>query len=154
MARFDTSGFDDLIDDIAAMGDEADEMVDEMLMASAEEVKIAWQKAAEMHDLKDTGDMIASIGYPRKPKKIGDVKEIDIYPQGKDRKGQRNAEKAFILHFGTVSAKAQARRKKKKYSGPGIPATHWVDDADDIAGPRVEARMRDIYDKRLQKHGL
>ncbi|NLW24754.1 MAG: hypothetical protein GXY91_05875, partial [Clostridia bacterium] len=70
--------------------------------------------------------------------KIGDLKEVDIYPQGKDRKGVRNAEKAFVLHYGTSK----------------LPASHWVDDADEMAGPMVEERLTKMFDEWLEKHGM
>lgn len=154
MARFRTDGLDDLIADMTAMGESTGELADEMLMAGAEEVKQCWKFSAAMHGLKHTGDMIESIGYPRKPRNIHGIRSIDIYPQGKDRKGVRNAEKAFILHYGTSGAKHRAARKGKKYKGPGIPAKHWVDDADDMAGDRVETKLYTIYDDWLEKHGM
>ena len=129
MARFDTSGLDDVIKSVTRLGEEGKTVGDEMLLAAAEEVKQAWKQSAEMHRLKDTGDMIASINYSRTPKTAGDVRSIDIYPLGKDRKGVRNAEKAFILHYGSSK----------------IPATHWVEDADEAAGPRVKEAMERVF---------
>lgn len=154
MARFRTDGLDDLIADMTAMGESTGELAEDICLGCAEEVKKAWKKSAQMHGLKDTGDMINSIGYPRQPKSINGIKTIDIYPQGKDRKGARNAEKAFILHYGTSGAKNRAARKGKKYKGPGIPASHWVDDADDMAAKPVEEKANQIYDAWLAKHGM
>jgi HK97 gp10 family phage protein len=138
VARFRTEGLDDLIERMAEMELTTSELADEMLIAGAEEVREAWKKSAEKHEHKDTGDMIASINYSRQVRKIGDIKEVDIYPQGKDRKGVRNAEKAFILHYGTSR----------------ISASHWVDDADEMAGPMVEERLTNIFDDWLEKHGM
>ena len=135
MARFKTEGIDELIDTLIRIGEGAGELADEMLMAGAEEVKISWQYAAAYHGHKDTGDMIDAIGYARKPRTISGIRQIDIYPQGKDRKGVRNAEKAFILHYGT----------SKK------PGSHWVDTADDLSGPRVEAAMKKTHDNYLER---
>lgn len=114
MARFNTSGLDDVLAEMRREGELAGPAADAMLLAGAEQVKKAWQRSAEEHGHRDTGALIDSIGYPRKPKQAGDVRSIDIYPQGKDAKGVRNAEKAFVLHYGT---------SKMKGSG-------WVDDAD------------------------
>jgi len=135
MARFDTSGIDDIIEELTRLGDAGKEVGDEMLLAGAEEVKLAWEISAGMHGHKKTGDMIKSIGFPRQPKDVGGIRSIDIYPQGKDRKGVRNAEKAFILHYGSSS----------------IPASRWVDDADEEAGPRVQQAMEDIFDDYLNR---
>lgn len=134
MARFDTSGIDDILADMKRMGELAGPVADKMLMAGAEEVKESWRAAAKAHGHKDTGAMIESIGYPRAPKTAGDVRAIDIYPQGKDKKGVRNAEKAFILHYGSSR----------------IPASHWVDTADEMAGPRVQDAYEKIWDEHLK----
>lgn len=138
MARFRTEGLDELIEDMARMELTTSELAEEMLFAGAEEVKKAWKFSAELHRHRDTGDMIKSIDYSRRVRKIGDLKEVDIYPQGKDRKGVRNAEKAFVLHYGTSK----------------LPASHWVDDADEMAGPMVEERLTNIFDDWLEKHGM
>ncbi len=130
MARFDTTGIDDIIDELIRMGEAGKEAGDKMLLAGAEEVKQAWKESAERHRHRDMGDLINSIGYLRQPKDVGGVREIDIYPRGKDRKGVRNAEKAFVLHYGTSS----------------IYGSHWVDDADEASGPKVQAAMENIWD--------
>lgn len=120
MARFDTKGLDSVLEEMKNEEALVGPAADAMLMAGAEEVKKAWQRSAEEHGHRETGAMIASIGYSGKPKTANDVKSIDIYPQGKDsggrhkRKPVRNAEKAFVLNYGT---------SKKPGSG-------FVDDAD------------------------
>ena len=155
MARFDTTGIDDVLADMKRLGELTGPTADKMLMAGAEQVKQAWKQAAEKHKLRDTGEMIAAIGFPRKPKDAGGIKSIDIYPQGTDRKGVRHAAKAFILHYGTAGSNSKnAQRKRQKYSdkrpGPGIPGTHWVDDADEMAAPLVTQAMTEIWDDHLK----
>ena len=76
----------------------------------------------------------ASIGYPRKPTAASDSLAIDIYPQGKNTGGVRNAEVAFVLHYGTSK----------------MPGSRWVDDADSKSGPRVTAAMTRIWDTYLE----
>lgn len=134
MARFDTSGLDEVIQQMKRLGELTGPTADRMLMAGAEQVKTAWKRAAEIHHHKDYGDMIASIGYPKNPKTVSDIRTIDIYPIGKDRTGTRNAEKAFILHYGTKSRLG----------------SRWIDDADRIAGPLVQAEFERIWDEHLQ----
>lgn len=150
MARFEVEGLDFVIEDMKRHGELAGETAQEMLMAGAEEVKQAWKDETERRQFKDTKAMINSIGFPRAVKRASDILSIDIYPQGKDKKGTRNAEKAFILHWGTTSSAAQKRRKKKKFAGPGIPRTLWVDDADKAAGPRVMEAYTRIWDAFLK----
>jgi hypothetical protein len=131
MARFEASGLNDIIRDMEQHGELTGPTADKMLMAGAEQVKIAWKRSAVMHKHKDSGDMINSIGYPKKPIKIYGIKAVDIYPQGKDRKGVENAKKAFMIH----------------YKRPG---SYWVDDADEMAGPLVEQAMTEIWDEHLK----
>lgn len=150
MARFEVEGLDIILEDMKRSGELVGPTADKMLLAGAEEVKQCWRAEAERRKFRDIGSMINSIGYPRTPKTAGDVRIIDIYPQGTDPKGVRNAEKAFILHWGTTSRAAQYRRKKKKFSGPGIPRTLWVDDADRASGPRVMEAFTRIWDDFLK----
>ena len=133
MARFDTSGLDDVIREMERLGELYGETADEMLLAGADEVKKAWKASAERHKHRDTGDMIESIGYPRQPKRVGDIRSIDVYPQGTDQKGIRNAEKAFILNYGTKTR----------------PASNWVFDADARCAEPVAKAMEAVWDKKL-----
>lgn len=150
MARFEVEGLDFIIEDMKRHGELAGETAQEMLMAGAEEVKQAWKDEAERRQFKDTKAMIDSIGFPRSAKRASDILSIDIYPQGKDARGVRNAEKAFILHWGTNSKSTRRRKAKKKFSGPGIPRTLWVDDADRASGPRVMDAFTRIWDEFLK----
>jgi hypothetical protein len=150
VARFEVEGLDIIVEDMKRKGELAGETAERMLLAGAEEVKQAWKGEAERRKFRDTSAMINSIGFPRSVKRASDIMSIDIYPQGKDKKGTRNAEKAFILHWGTTSSAAQKRRKKKKFSGPGIPRTLWVDDADRASGPRVMDAFTRIWDAYLK----
>lgn len=133
MARFDTSGLDKIIKEMERLGELSGSCALAMCNAAAAEIRDAWKESAEEHELRDTGAMIESIGFPAPPTQIGSVVYQDIYPQGKDAKGTRNAEKAFILHYGTSK----------------IPATYWVDDADEKSEPRVTERLNAIWAEYL-----
>lgn len=161
MAQFTTEGIDSIADEMAWLGEAAGETADEMLLAGAEEVKRAWQETAERHGYRDSGDMIESIGYAKAPKALDSGKMIDIYPKGTDRKGVRNAEKAYLLHYGTSNdAKAKKRRAaRQKAKGKANTTgelshlwmgTHWVDEAEREALPRVQKVFEDIWDKHLK----
>lgn len=134
MARFDVSGIDETIEEMKRLGQMTGRTADAMLMAGAEEVRKAWRQSAEEHRHRDTGDMIASIGFARKPKDVGSIRTIDIYPQGKDKRNIRNAEKAFILHYGTTK----------------IRGSRWVDDADKISEQTVVPAMIRVWEQFLQ----
>ena len=140
MARFDTSGIDEIIKDMEDLGEDIGEAADEMLLAGAEVVKEEWRKSANKHGLKDTGAMIESIGFSKKPKSVSGIKQIDIYPQGKDAKGVRNAEKAFVNNYGT--------------SNPNYTATHFADEADAASEEPVQRVFEEGYEKLLKKKGM
>ena len=129
MARFDFSGLDDVLRQMERMNQKTGEAATAVLQTGAEQVKQAWRTAAERHGHRDTGDMIESIGFAKEPKNAGDVKYIDIYPQGKNSHGERNAKVAFVLHYGT------SRRK----------GSRWIDDADRISEETAVPAMRDVW---------
>lgn len=134
MARFDMSGLEETIRDMQRMGQQSGNAAKAVLQAGAEKVKAAWRAATEAHGLVDTRDMLESIGFARNPKQIGDMLSIDIYPQGRDRKGVRNAEKAFILHYGTSRH----------------PATRFIDDADAMSEAEAIPAMEEIWDQYIK----
>ena len=135
MAQFSTDGIDQIAAEMAWMGEAAGEVADEMLLAGAEEVKRAWKETAERHGYRETGDMIESIRADKAPKSdANDVRRINVYPRGKDRKGVRNAEKAYVLHYGTSK----------------IHGSHWVDEADQDADPMVQDVFEKIWDRHLK----
>ena len=136
MALFNGEGFDELVADLKQHGDLISTAAPDMLQAGAEVVADSWRDAIRAHGLIDTGDMIDSVG-PANLVNTSSEKKITVYPQGRDRKGIRNAEKAFINHYGA------SRRK----------ATHFVDDAETKAeGPAVDAMAAVWFDK-LESEG-
>ena len=138
MARFDVEGLAPLIKDMREAGELTGEVADNMLMSSAEIVKQCWLRAAQRKRHRRTGDMIDSIGYANQPTTIDGVRCIDIYPQGTDRKGARNAEKAFVLHYGRGR----------------LTGSKFVDIADKAASPKVQENMEKIWTEHLKEKGL
>lgn len=135
MARIDTSGLDDLIRDMQRMGEASGEVAEAMVNAAVGEIRDCWREKAEAYGLRDTGAMIDSIGFPDPVRSSGiGVLYRDVYPMGKDAKGTRNAEKAFILNYGTSR----------------IKPTHWVDEAEEEAGPRVQEKLEGIWGEFLK----
>ena len=136
MALFEAEGFDELVADLKKNADLLDSAAPEMLQAGADVVADAWRDAIQSHGLIDTGDMLDSVA-PANLVNSSTEKKIAVYPQGRDRKGVRNAEKAFINHYGA------SRRK----------ATHFGDDAETKAeGPAVEA-MAAVWYEKLESGG-
>ncbi len=138
MADFKTSR--DLIDDIAKelnrLGDDiSGKLGQEMLDEGAKIIEFNWVKAIKNHDHVDTGDMVNSIGVAKSSK----TKNFrDIYPQGKDRRGVRNAEKAFIAHYGKS----------------GQLGSRFVDEAESNSDAECAAAMQNKLDEYLEKKGM
>lgn len=137
MASLNMEGLDALIRDMEKMGHLSDQVAEAMLEAGAAEIRDCWRESAEKHDLRDTGEMIESIGFESQPTDLGTARYKDIYPMGKDSKGVRNAEKAFILHYGREGARK-------------IRATYWVDDAEDLANQRVPDKLNKLWGDFLE----
>lgn len=150
MARFSTKGLEPVLEDMRRLDQLFGPTADRMLIAGAQAVQHAWRQEAERRRFRDTGAMIRAVGFPNKVTRASDIRSIDIYPQGKDKTGKRHAEKAFILHYGVKGGKSQKRRKDKKFPGPGIPRTFWVDDADKAAEPLVLEAYTKIWDEFLK----
>lgn len=135
MAKMRIEGMDAVVDDMIRMGQQVGPVADRMLLAGAEIVKQTWKNAIQRHDFIDKHDMIDSVGYSRKPQIVQEVRSIAVYPQGKDRKGIRNAEKAFVLHYGRNN----------------MDASNFVDEAETEAAPRAEAAMVEIWNDFIEK---
>lgn len=137
MARFDTSGIQDIISAMERMGQDVGPVAEEMVDAAVEEIKEAWKASAEEHGHRDTGAMIESIGFGPGPIRAGGILYRDVYPQGTDSKGTRNVEKAFILHYGC-----------KRF-----PGSYWIDDADEKSAEPVQSKIEEIWDRFLASEG-
>lgn len=138
MAKMDTSGLQDIIRLLRKADAQTGKVAQEMVMAGAEEIKKGWQQAILAHGLVDSGQMLESVGYPKKPTVKNGVAEIDVYPQGKDKRGVRNAEKAFIQHYGSSRVKP----------------TRFVDDAEEMSADAAVEAARTVFDKKMKEAGL
>lgn len=138
MASFKTSG--DLIDDIAKELEQLGEDVSgqlgqDMLDEGAEIIEFNWIKSIKNHNHIDTGDMVNSVGVAKGTKA---KKFRDIYPQGKDSKGVRNAEKAFIAHYGKS----------------GQLGDRFVDEAEANSDAECAVAMQSKLDEYIEKKGM
>ena len=138
MASFKTSG--DLIDDIAKKLEQLGEDVSgqleqEMLDEGAKIIEFNWVKSIKNHNHIDTGDMVNSVGVAKGTKA---KKFRDIYPQGKDSKGVRNAEKAFIAHYGKS----------------GQLGDRFVDEAEANSDAECAVAMHRKLDEYIEKKGM
>lgn len=128
MARMEFSGVEEVINQLFAESERLERKATEMLGEAGQVVVKAWQDAIEDHGHVDTGDMKNSVRASA-VKKTGEAYTSSIYPHGRDRKKQSNAEKAFVLHYGTSR----------------IRGDHFVDDAEERASEAAERAMEEIW---------
>ena len=130
-----SSGLNSLIDELKDLGElDNGELTGKMLNAGAKVISDEWKKGikrAVKRGGRSTGDMVESVAPSKKIERKGDVSASTIYPQGKDRKGVRNAEKAFILHYGKS----------------GQAGTRFVDDVEAAAEDAATEAMEQIFDE-------
>ena len=135
MASFDSSGLDELVSEMTRLGQRTGPMASAMVQTAGIEIRDSWKRTADEHGFRDTGAMIAAIGMPDGVQSFPDAAYVDIYPKGKDRKGTRNAEKAFILHYGSSR----------------IKPSYWTDEADTAAEPTVDEKLENMWGEFLEK---
>lgn len=102
MAKFEINGVDRIIDELGRMDALTGPMAEEMIREGAKKIVGTWKSVIERRGHVDTGAMLKSV-KSKKPSGGTEVLKREIYPLGKDAKGVRNAEKAFILHYGWKS---------------------------------------------------
>lgn len=141
MARFNVVGLDGLIADLEKEAQRAEKLVPEMLEAGAEVIAKAQKKEAEQmirsgkirflkNESRSTGNFVASI-KATPVKGVGAESHVDVYPQGRDEKGVRNAEKGFLAEYGTKS----------------MPSYPWMSVANEKAMPEAVEEMQEIWNK-------
>lgn len=138
MAKMQITGLDEVTEQMKNMGQLSGRVADEMLMAGSAEMVPAWKNAIQRYGHVKTGTMLNSV-KPTKIKNRPAGKELYVYPQGYDRnnrkKPTRNAEKAFVLHYG--------RRN--------MDASHFVDAAEIEGEPKATKAMVKRWDEFIEK---
>lgn len=143
MAKCYTSGIDELAAELKKLGQlDNDKLVGDMLEAGADVVIDEWKegikKAVKNKRGRSTGELLESVTTNKGIDKVGDVSAKTIYPAGKDSKGVRNAEKAFILHYGKS----------------GQAPTLFVDDVEAAAEDKAVEAMEQVFNDYLEKEGF
>lgn len=129
MARLNLEGLDAAVEEMERMGEMTGKAANAMLMVGAAWIAQGLEQAAKREGLEDTGDMIASIGYPASPKKVQDVPTIQVYARGTDSTGVKNEDKAFVNAYGTSK----------------LDATDWWAEGEAEAEPKAIAGMIDVW---------
>lgn len=133
--RIETTGIDEVIKQMGRMQQLTGETAEAMLKAGGNVFQREWITQAHRKKHVRKKDMVQSVGYS-KAKDKGRGLQVDIYPQGKDRKGVRNSVKAFVLHHG---------RKPLANGKDGITADEWVDDVVKNATDDSNTAMANVW---------
>ena len=122
-------------------------MTSAMLSKGADILKEEWQQEIALRRHVKSGDMLGSVA-PTGIKSGTDQKSIAVYPQGVGENGTRNAEKAFLLHYGWKSG---GKRKKKGSGRKGShKGDHFVDAITEKAEPKVQSAMEAVMDQYIK----
>lgn len=147
MAKFRMNGLDELsisLDEIANMPEETKFA---MLEAGAKALTEKWRD--KLQSMKRSGQLIGSIKTKRRQ---GDTPIVAVTPEGARaseyrgiRKTKRsggykktNAEVAYVLEYGT----------------PRMPATHWMETANENAADAVTDAEAAVWDEFLKSKNL
>lgn len=134
MATLKTTGLDETIEEMERMGQLTGQVADAMLMVGAAWIAQGLEQAARREGHEDTGELIASIGYPASPKKVQDVPTIQVYARGTDPDGVPNEDKAFVNEYGTTK----------------IDPTEWWTEGEKEAEPKAVAGMIGVWSEFIQ----
>ena len=99
MGKLKVSGIDNFLDDLSNLCKLPDAVVESMLNAEADVVVAAQRKMAKSMGVLATGVTASSIRKGKVEKRQGKL-AITVSPRGKNRRGNRNAEVAFINEYG------------------------------------------------------
>lgn len=138
MASFSVVGADELADELIKMGEATGETARSMIERGAEELVKSWKEVITQRGHVDTGTMRDSV-KPGKIKNEGGALSVEVYPQGTQKqpgrkKAVRNAEKAFILHYGWKSKEG----------------THFVDEVEKEGGEKAVEAMTEIFNDYIE----
>ena len=131
MARLEFDGLERAVEEMVRMGQMSGEAANAMLMVGAAWIAQGLEHAAKREGHDDTGDLIASIGYPASPKIVEGAPTIEVYARGTDRNDVRNMDKAFVNNYGTTK----------------LDDTHWWEEGEAEAEPKAVAGMVNVWDE-------
>ena len=134
MADFNVTGLDDVMKEMMSHQQAAETAIPEMLNAGAD-ILVKAQKA-EMESMKirqqkNGGDTIKSIKASKIKKDKDGNSYIDVSPQGKNRRGGRNADVAFVNEYGKSNQDARP----------------WMRTANAKCSDEITEKEKEIWDK-------
>lgn len=142
MAKLSVNGLDELMLSLQEVADLPDDIAAAMLDAEAEVVE-EFQMGSAATMLRgpySTGQTASAIGRTKMKRGKDGVREVHVYPQGTNDKGERNATVAFVNEYGVP------RR--------GIPARPFIATANAAAADPAVRAAEQIYDEFLKSKDL
>lgn len=137
MAKMDFAGVEEFQAQLFGETERLERKATEMLGAAGKVVVKAWQDAITDaghappgKSGRATGEMLRSVRAGA-VKRDGEAYVSSIYPHGKNKRGIRNAEVAFVLHYGTSKR----------------PGDHFVDDAEQRAEEAALMAMEEVWNR-------
>lgn len=148
MARFQSVDVDDMARELMRLGQATGPMAREMVNEGAGVIADTWKSVIREIPHVDRQDMLDSV-QAEEARQSGGAIVSEIYPRGKDRKGVRNAEKAFLLHYGWKAGKPARGKKGAKAKGrKGThQGDHFVDTVEKECAEAVDYAMESVADR-------
>lgn len=137
MGSFTVNGIDALSDDLAALAALPDSVIEAILDAEADVILPAQRETARSMGVYKSGMTAGSI-KKGKVKKTATGKTLTVAPQGKNARGDRNAEVAFINEYGKE----------------GQPARPFIRTANERAEPKAVEAGEKVYHEFLDRNNL
>lgn len=138
MARFIFDELNDLISDFVSIATLPDDVIDGMLNAEADIVVEAQKEKGEAYGVHRTGVTLDSIQKGKRIIGKENGSSLVVYPTGRNKNGNRNAEVAFINEFGKRGQKARP----------------FIKDANEAAADQAVAAAMAVYDAYLKSKNL
>ncbi len=149
MARFQSVNVDEMARELSRLGQATAPMAREMVAEGATVIVGTWKSVIAGLKHVDTGDMRDNVRADE-PTQRGGAIESEIYPRGMDKKGVRNAEKAFLLHFGWRAGKAARGRKNSKGRKDTHTGDHFVDTVEQECAEAVDYAMESVRNRYMK----
>lgn len=139
MARITAVGLDGLMADLSAVAALPDPVAEEMLQAEANIIVKAQKDVGMRMRVHQTGVTLGAI-KSTKMKRAKRGRVVDVYPQGKNKHGDKNAMVAFLTEYGV------SKRK--------IPPRPFIRTANEEATPAAIEAATAVYDRFLKSKKL
>ena len=148
MAKISVNGFDLVENQLERMGRPMIRKIVEAGAAAAEKV-MAEETKARKHIR--TRDMLDAIGMNEYREWLGGG-SVDVYPQGNDRKGVRNATKAYVINYGKGQRPYRKRPKGKLKSRiENLTGDNYITGNDRETEAAVHAAMQAESDRLIEE---